>query len=234
MNTPSQLPLRLAFQPRHDFAHYHAGGNAEAVTHLYACVRGEGESFIFLHGESAQGKTHLLHACCAEAQARDLSVAYLPLTELADYGPDMLEGLETLDLVCLDDLDSVAGRADWECALFGLFNHLNEVGGRLLIAARQPPAELPVDLPDLKSRLGGGLTLWLRPLDEEDTLAALTLQARELGFELPAPVGRFLLAHCRRDLASLRRLLEQLDLATLAAQRRLTLPFLKTYLENKP
>ncbi|QSA97437.1 DnaA regulatory inactivator Hda [Methylococcus sp. EFPC2] len=234
MSLPRQLPLRLAFNPRHGFAEYHAGANAEVVDHLRRCASGTGESFIFLHGDSGSGKTHLLHACCGEAQQHDASVFYLPLAELADHGAGMLEGLERQTLVCLDDIEAIATRNEWEHGLFDLFNRLRDAGHRLIVSSHLAPAELPIALPDLLTRLNWGLTLRLRPLDDDDLLAALALQAQSLGLELPAPVGRFLLNHCRRDPAHLRRHLEQLDTATLAAKRKLTIPFLKTYLEENP
>lgn len=234
MNRPRQLPLSLAFNPQHGFAQFHSGANAEAVEHLRRCARGEGEAYIFLRGDSGAGKTHLLHSCCAEAQQCDLNVSYLPLADLIDHGAGILEGQEGQELVCLDDVEVVAKHADWERGLFELFNRLREGGRRLIVSSRIAPTELPLELPDLKTRLSWGLTLWLRPLDDEDLLSSLALQARALGLELPAPVGRFLLHHCRRDPANLRHHLEQLDIATLAAKRKLTIPFLKTYLEENP
>jgi DnaA family protein len=234
VNTPRQLPLGLAFNPRHDFAHFHASVNGEIVSHLRLCARGEGESFIFLHGEVGQGKTHLLHACCADAHSRGRGVAYLPLADVRAYGPEVLDDYEQRQLLCLDDADAVTDHPAWEHALFDLFNRVRDSGGSLIVASRHSPSELPVKLNDLKTRLAWGLTLRLRPLDEDDTLAALTLHARELGLELPAPVARFLLLHCRRDLATLQRLLKRLDVATLTAKRKLTVPFIKAYLEENP
>jgi DnaA family protein len=230
---PRQLPLPFAFNAVDGFEEFHAGGNAETVTHLRRCAEGLGESLIFLWGGQGQGKTHLLHACCREAHERGQTVSYLPLLALKDFGGSALEGLELQQLVCLDDLESVAGMDKWEHALFELFNRLRDADHRLVVAAKVPPADLPIMLPDLKTRLGWGLTLALRPLSDEDTLLALSLHAGTLGLELPPPVGRFLLRRYHRDLPGLCCLLEQLDQATLAAKRKLTVPFVKTYMEGK-
>jgi DnaA family protein len=107
---------------------------------------------------------------------------------------------------------------------------LRELGNRLIVTAPVPPAELSIRLPDLKTRLGWGLTLRLQALNDDDKLIALGSYARSLGLDLPPQVGRFLLSHYRRDLSSLRRLLDDLDHATLAAKRKLTIPFLKNFL----
>ena len=180
------------------------------------------------------GKTHLLHACCRDAHRAGLSVSYLPLRLMRDYGGEMLDGLEDQDLVCLDDLDAVAGDAAWEQALFGLFNRLRDAGHGLIVTAQMPPDALPVLLPDLQTRLSWGLTLLLRPLADADKLSALSLRAKQLGLDIPPAVGRFLLSNHRRDLPGLLELIGQLDIATLAAKRKLTIPFLKTFLEKKP
>jgi DnaA family protein len=227
-----QVPLPFAFNAELGFEQFHPGGNEETVAHLRRLAASPDEPLLYLWGGESSGKSHLLQACCRAAHAAGLAVSYLPLTLLMEYGSGVLEGLEQQDLVCLDDIDRLAGQPAWEEALFRLFNRLRDGGHRLMVSAGVPPAELSIALPDLKTRLSWGLTLMLRPLEDEDRLAALSLQARSLGLDLPPSVGRFLLAHYRRDLASLRQLLERLDQASLAAKRKLTIPFLKTYLEE--
>ena len=229
-----QLPLPLAFNPEHGFEEYYAGGNAEVVGHLRQAAHAQGEPLIYVWGKPGLGKTHLLHACCREAHLNGLIVSYVPLNALRQYGGAVLDGLEEQDFVCLDDLDAIEGDEAWERALFDLFNRLRDAGHCLIIAGQKPPSELAIALPDLKTRLNWGLTLCLRDFSDDDKLAALSLRARLLGLELPPPVGRFLLSHCRRDLADLMELLERLDLATLAAKRKLTVPFLKTFLAENP
>ena len=228
-----QLPLQLGFPEQRSFAQYHSGNNQEVVAALYRCARGEGEPYLYLWGESACGKTHLLQATCREAHECGRRVAYLPLTALRRQSPALLEGLEQVDLLCLDDIDAIGGDPDWETALFHCFNRLRERDRQLLVAAACPPTRLPIRLPDLRTRLAWGLTLQLKPLSDADKLAALQLRARQLGLELSPQVGRFLLARFPRDLPSLWRLLEQLDHATLAAKRKLTIPFLKQFLEEQ-
>ncbi len=231
---PEQLPLPFTFNPELGFEQFHPGANAEPVRHLRLAAAGAGEHLIFLWGEAGTGKSHLLNACCRFACQLKRSVSYLPLGVLRDFGPEMLEGLEHMDLVCLDDLERVAGDESWEAALFVLFNRLRELDRDLIAAAAVPPAQLPILLPDLKTRFGWGLTLRLQALRDEDKLAVLELYAHSLGLELPPQVGRFLLARHRRDPAALRDLMDRLDQATLAAQRKLTIPFVKSFLGEHP
>ncbi|MGI2324896.1 MULTISPECIES: DnaA regulatory inactivator Hda [unclassified Methylococcus] len=227
-----QIPLHFAVDPLQTFEAYWAGPNAEAAEAARRSARGEGDKLLYLWGDTGLGKTHLVNAACREAFHNGRSAACLPLALIGECGPAVLEGMENQNLVCLDDIDTIAGRDDWERQLFGLFNAMRDAGNTLLITATAPPGELPVALPDLKTRLAWGLVLRLHPLTDEHKLAALERRAGMLGLDLSPRVGRFLLSHCRRDMASLQALLEELDHASLAAKRRLTVPFIKGYLED--
>ncbi len=226
----SQLPLGLTLKDSATFANFIAGPHSEAVLALQACAQGQGEAFIYLAGAAGTGKTHLLQAACHEAAQAGGTVAYLPLQRAAEFTAAVLEGLERMALVCLDDVQSVSGQADWERALFVLFNGLRDSGGRLIVSATRKPAQLGLALPDLASRLGWGVTYVLQELDDSDKLEALRLRALARGFELPDEVGRYLLLRLPRDMHALFAVLDRLDYASLVAQRRLTVPFIKSIL----
>ena len=227
---PIQLPLGVRLRDDATFANYYPGANAAAlgyVERLCEADAGWTDSLIYLWGAAGVGRSHLLQAACLRFELRDEAAVYLPLAEVADYGPELLDNLEQCELVCLDDLEAVAGRADWEEALFHLFNRLRDAGKRLLLAAATSPRELGVQLPDLQSRLTLALVFQLQELADEDKLRALQLRASRRGLQMPDEVGRFILTRGARSMSALFELLEQLDQASLQAQRKLTIPFLK-------
>jgi DnaA family protein len=227
---PVQLPLGVRLRDDATFANYYPGANAAAlgyVERLCEADAGWTESLIYLWGGEGVGRSHLLQAACLRFEQRGEAAVYLPLADVADYGPELLDGLDQSELVCLDDLDAVAGRADWEEALFHLFNRLRDAGRRLLLAASVSPRELPVQLPDLQSRLTLALVFQLQALSDEDKLRALQLRASRRGLHLTDEVGRFILTRGERSMSALFELLERLDQASLQAQRKLTIPFLK-------
>jgi DnaA family protein len=227
-----QLPLGLALQDSARFGNYFAGANLEAVRALQSCARGDGEPFVFLAGAHGLGKSHLLQATCLAASAAGRSVAYLPLADCSALSVGLLEGLEQLDLVCLDDVHAIAGQVAWEEGVFHLFNRLREAGGGLLASGLQRADRCQFFLADLASRLGWGVTYVLAPLPERDAAAALELRARGRGLELPAETAQYLLRRMPRDLPTLFRLLDRLDEAAMIEQRRLTVPFVKSVLER--
>lgn len=230
---PIQLPLGVRLRDDATFANYYPGANAAAlgyVERLCEADAGWTESLIYLWGSEGVGRSHLLQAACLRFEQRGEAVVYLPLAEVADYGPELLDNLEQCELVCLDELEAVAGRPEWEEALFHLFNRLRDSGRRLLIAAAAAPRELPIGLADLQSRLTLALVFQLHALSDEDKLRALQLRASRRGLHLTDEVGRFILNRGERSMSALFELLERLDQASLQAQRKLTIPFLKEVL----
>lgn len=225
-----QLPLGVQLRVSLRFASYDPAASPEAVTALRQAAGGSGPARLWLYGPPGVGRTHLLQAACAEAGEHGRRVAYLPLAELRDQPAGLLAGLEGLDLVALDDVQVIAGRADWEGALFTLYNELVERGGGLICAAGAPPAVLPLGLPDLASRLAALTVFRLQPLSEEQQAAALRRRAGLRGLELPDDTLQYLLRRAPRDFAALCRLLDDLDTEALAAQRRLTVPFVREVL----
>jgi DnaA-homolog protein len=231
--THPQLALGLTLRESARFASYFPGQNDEAVNSLRASAEGRGDALVYVAGATGLGKTHLLQAACQQAADVGRTVVYLPLRSLAGLSPSVFEGLERMDLVCLDDVDAIAARADWELALFDLFNRLRESGATLLVAAGKRPDQNGIQLADLVSRLSWGVTYVLKPLDEETLFAAVAYRAKARGLELPEDTVRFLLRRFPRDLASLCDLLDRLDQASLVARRRLTIPFVKAALAGE-
>jgi len=228
--TPLQLPLGVRLRDDATFANYYPGANAAALGYVECLCEanaGWAESLIYLWGAEGVGRSHLLQAACLRFEQRGELAVYLPLGEVVDHGPALLDNLEQCELVCLDDLDALAGRADWEEALFHLFNRLRDAGRRLLLSASASPRELAVGLPDLQSRLSLALVFQLQQLSDEDKLRALQLRASRRGLHLNDEVGRFILTRGARSMSALFELLERLDQASLQAQRKLTIPFLK-------
>ena len=224
-----QLPLGVRLRDRASFASFVAGGNAEAVRHVAAMAGGDQAGCLWLHGLTGSGKTHLLQAACARA-AGDARAAYLPLAEFVLGEAAALDGWCDLDCVCLDDVQAVAGRRPWDEALFRLYRDIEERGARLIVAADGPPGALGWSLRDIASRFAAAPVFALQPLDEAGRLEALRLRARLRGVELPDETVRFLQRRFPRDMQTLYGLLDTLDDAALAAQRRLTVPFVREVL----
>ena len=227
-----QLPLGVRLPDRALFESFLPGRNTEALAHARSIAAGEARGVTWLSGPGGAGKTHLLQAICAAAGAR-ARAGYVPLKQVAHLGAEVLDGLGQLACLCLDDLESVAGDLVWERRLFGLVHESEEAGGALVVAANAPPALLHWALPDLGSRCAAGAVFALRALEEAEQQAALALRARLRGLELPEETWQWLRRRYPRDMRRLYELLDTLDEAALAAQRRLTVPFIRDVLNRR-
>lgn len=227
-----QLPLAIQLNHQTTLQDYCWGDNNFLKQQLMLTLAGAGERFIYLWGEPGCGKSHLLQGSCQYASAQELSCVYLPLACLKDWGANILEDLEQQHLIAIDDIDVIAHDHQWQEALFHLYNRVRDNEKTLLlISGKRAPSLLNIQLADLRSRLSWGLTLPIIELNDELKISVLQQHAKKSGFELTSSVAFFLLNRCSRSMHDLYQILEQLDSASLAAKRKITIPFVKTILQ---
>jgi len=222
----AQLPLALRWPQQQRFETFVAGDNGAALALARAAGHGA-TAWVFFSGPAGCGKSHLLLAACAESGARGRGAQYLSLAKLPAERAAAIRAFGGSDLIAFDDIGAVAGDAATEHALFDLYNRSKMDKSTLLFAATAPAAQLGFGLPDLVSRLASCTQALLKPLDDDARREALRARAHARGLELDDNVLDWLFAHTQRDLGSLTALLERIDRAALAAQRRVTVPFLR-------
>ncbi len=221
-----QLPLSFQAPENATFDNFFAGQNQQLVFSL----KNDDEPLIFLWGDPGSGKSHLLQALAAQYQTRGKNAIYIPLQLDDDFTPELLDGLEFMELVCLDDIHNIVGNAAWEEAMFHFFNRIREHGGRLILAANNGALNLGIRLPDLRSRLSWGVTYQVQATGDKEKIQVLKLRAHQRGFEISDEVANYLMKRATREMSDLMALLDKLDYASLVEQRKLTIPFIKNYL----
>lgn len=224
-----QIPLQLSLHDEATFSNFYTGNNAFIVDRLQMLHTEQADRFIYLWSKPGNGRSHLLQACCHQASQLDLSSVYLTFLQKETLSPKIFEGLENISLICLDDIDQLAAKQDWQEALFHLYNRVRDLDSHLIVSGSVSPTHLPV-FPDLASRLAWGVVYQLQELTDTDKIHALQLRAKNCGLKLSLEVGKFLLTRCSRDMKTLFTILDTLDKASLSAQRRLTIPFVKIVL----
>lgn len=238
MKKVSQLTLSVQLPDDETFASFQSESNQMVVQQLTHFLDHTGDDIkqvhsLYLFGLSGVGKSHLLHASCAYADTLGITSLCLSFSELTQLSVDVLDGLENIDLVCLDDIQLIAGNKKWQQGVFDLYNRMIEQNKCLIITGDQSVAQLNISLPDLVSRLSWGLTEQLKPLSDNEKSFALQYRAQQRGLTMSDEVASFLINRLSRDMTSLLAALEQLDQASIREQRRITIPFIKDVLFQK-
>jgi DnaA-homolog protein len=231
MTPAPQILLPLEGRRPDRFEDFVPGPNGKVVVGLQELVQSEG-GCVFLRGAEGSGKTHLLNAAVNHAQGLGLGAFYMPLGQLPDTAAAGLAGLETMDLVCLDDVDRVAGQPVWERDLFDFFNRFRAEGGKLVVSSSRHLLAVQFKLPDLASRLAWGLRLQIETPDDEGKAAVLRSRSAALGIELPPDVANYLLSRGSRNISVLLDNLQAIHLAALQGKRRITIPLAREVLTH--
>ncbi|HEY5798871.1 MAG TPA: DnaA/Hda family protein, partial [Burkholderiaceae bacterium] len=181
------------------------------------------DRYVYLWGESAAGKTHLLQALASDPATRYIAGATAESADF-DYTP-------AVTLYLLDDTHLLGPQTQIDA--FNLFNHIRDTGGYLVSSGNAAPLQLNLR-EDLRTRLGWGLIYQVHGLSDEEKIAALTATAQAAGLPLSPGVLPYLLSHFRRDMRSLSTMLTALDRYSLETKRPITLPLLRSLLQETP
>lgn len=225
-----QLPLDVQLADYAVFDTWFAGSNGALVHALKEAASVQTCTICWLWGSVGSGRTHLLQACVNEAHQQGGRTAYLSLSPGSGIEPDMAAAMDGLDVLCIDDIDQVAGDPRWEQVLFNLYESVRQRGARLIMAAEKSPLYCAYQLPDLVSRFTSGAIFKVHALTDEEKLQAMKLRAKWRGLELPDEVAKFLFARIERSNVRLFEVLDRLDRKALVEQKRLTIPLAKSVL----
>lgn len=236
MTNTTQLALSVQLPDDETFDSYLSESNKNVVSQLAMFIESSLQlqsaqpKCFYLFGLSGVGKSHLLHACSTYASQLGKTSVSLSCAELLQLPVEVLEGLEQIDVICLDDIQLLGSHVIWQQAIFDLYNRVLEQNHCLLISGDQSVAQLGLTLPDLISRLTWGLTEQLKPLSDADKIIALQYRASKRGLMLSDEAANFLINRLSREMENLIASLDLLDKASIREQRKITIPFIKSVL----
>ncbi len=223
-----QLPLDIHLDDSARLDNFYFGDNAQLVKRLED-LKDNNQGFYFVWGNQTVGKSHLAQAICRELSEQQKVAVYIPL-ENQDLRPEVLDGLEFADLVCLDAFESIAGDAEWEVAIFDLFNRIKLSEKSLLIFSATPIASLLVALADLRSRLTSMEVYKLNSLSPDNQIDCIKTLGQHRGLQISDEVASFLMVRTERNVAKIADMIEKVDRQSLTHQRKITIPFVKQVL----
>lgn len=228
MKSPQQLVLDMGLATGPTLDDFLPGPNAQALDHLRLWL-GQGRATrsplpMYLWGESGCGKTHLLRGVRAALDQAGQGVGWLDASsaDAASFDASWVA-------VLMDDVH--AFNSAQQQAAFNWFVNAQTHQIAVLAAGSLPPADLKLR-DDLRTRLGWGHVFALQALDEAQRRAVLRQQASARGIALSDEVVDFMLTRFSRDLGSLMELLDLMDGYALQTQRAITIPLIKTMMDN--
>lgn len=236
MENALQLTLSVQLPDDETFDSYLSESNHTVISQLALFIEQTDKehlnqpSSFYLFGLSGVGKSHLLHACSAHASQLGKTSVCLSCSELLQLSVEVLDGLEQINVICLDDIQLLSGNKLWQQAVFDLYNRVLEQNNCLLISGDQSVGQLGLSLPDLLSRLSWGFTEQLKSLSDTGKVAALQFRASKRGLILSDDAANFLVNRLSREMANLIDSLDVLDKASIREQRKITIPFIKDIL----
>lgn len=232
-----QLPLHIALPVEKQFDTFIAGENAALVHHCVNTIEQlqyeQDYGQCFLHGTKGLGKSHLFYACCHQANQLSIDNFYVNLDEIDQYSPEMLDGFRDVRLLCIDGLDNIVGKHEWQLAIFDLINQRRERNfGQVFFSATQNlavPAHIShtLSLADLQSRLQWGMVFQVRDLSDENRRLLLLKLSEAKGIKLSDTSIQYLLSHCERSTDVLVDTFERLDRRSLQEKKALSVELIK-------
>ena len=221
MTNPKQLLLPFNIDKKSSLRKFIIPNGSEALLDALAQRRGDD---ILISGKQGYGKSHLLQSMCNDHSSASFSTAYIPLKEAVNFDPMILEGLESLGLVCIDDLDEISSYQEWQIACFNLINRCSETGCRLILSCIEGEENF---FPDLLSRLKKMTNYKLHSIEDAQLASALKAAALNLRIPIEDREINFLLKTQSRDFLLLTKFLKKIDSYSMESKRKITIPLIK-------
>ena len=215
----NQLILPYQKNIKHTFKNYYSDSNkiiVENVKNIFS----DDNNQIYLWGDSKLGKSHILYAACNYFSDIKKNCVYLPLRDYKLFNADVLNGFENYDLICIDDIDIIYGKPDWEYSFFSLHNKILENSKKIIYTSSQSLAAEIITLKDLQSRLSLGLVFMInQPNDiiKENILSKIIIENE---YNISFDVCSYLLKYNHRKLSGLLDMLHKIGSYSLSTNKK--------------
>ena len=225
MSNPKQLTFPWNKDNKSSFDSFYA---SKLNKHLLSLLQNNTfKDDLLIFGTKDSGKTYLLQALCNHFSNQGKSSFYLPMKQAKELSVDILESLESMELVCIDGIESIVGNKVWEVGLFNLINRSLNSENRLIFTSSKNIDVMNFELKDLDSRLRKIQSHELYALADDEILSALKHIANLRSIELGSKEAQYLLTYANRNISDLVQILESLDQLSMEMKRKITIPLIK-------
>ena len=187
---------------------------AYAASQAVAATPGQAYNPLFIYGNSGLGKTHLLNAICTEIKKNnpDAKIIYtggedftneLILSIEKKTMPDFHNKYRTIDVLLVDDIQFIAGKASTQEEFFHTFNALIQDNKQIVLTSDRPPKEISLLEDRIKTRFEWGLLADIQPPDIETRIAIIKRKAALMSFELPDEIVQYIAEKIKNNVRQL-------------------------------
>ena len=229
MNNPTQLIFPFQVNQKASFASFFCSpDNIELMSRLADLVASKKADELIINGAEGSGKSFLMQAICNELSSSGKQFAFIPMNKAINMGVEIFQNLASLNAVCIDDLQLILSREEWETALFNLINECQQSNCSLILSfGGYQSLEDITQLPDLLSRIKRMEFMKLQAVQDEFLNQALDFVSQQLDINLEKAELEFLLKHQTREFSLLVDNLMVLDKQAASLKRKITIPLIK-------
>jgi DnaA family protein len=229
VNNPKQLIFPFQINQKASFESFFCSpDNIELMSRLADLVASKNADELIINGAEGSGKSFLMQAICNELSSSGKQFAFMPMNKAINMGVEIFQNLASLDAVCIDDLQLILSREEWETALFNLINECQQSNCSLILSfGGNQSLEDITQLPDLLSRIKRMEFMKLQAVQDEFLNQALDFVSQQLDINLEKAELEFLLKHQTREFSLLVENLIALDKQAASLKRKITIPLIK-------
>lgn len=231
MHNPRQLALQIQINERASLNNFFVSKNNSKTIQILKNILLDSNNGvqIFIDDLGSNGKSYLLQAICNDFSNSSNSSIYIPMQEAINLDPSILEGVSELNLICIDDVDLINKRREWELALFNLINECYEKDCFLLLSGSVNKLEA---IPDLVTRIKKMETLRLEAINDDELLEATQAISKNLNIEISDKNMNYLINNSKRDIKTIFRTLSQLEKESLERKKSIGLNLIKEVIRS--
>ncbi len=229
MNKPKQLIFPFQINQKASFdSFFCTPDNQNLMTRLADIVISQDANELIIYGEKGSGKSFIMQAICNELSSSEKQFAFIPMKKALNMGVEIFQNLDSLDTVCIDDLQLILANQEWETALFNLINECQQSNCSLILSlGGTQSVEESIVLPDLLSRIKRMEFIALHAVQDELFSQAIVFVAQQLEIKIDNAELEFLLKHQTRIFSLLVENIITLDKQAASLKRKITIPLIK-------
>tara|TARA_B100001989_G_scaffold67287_1_gene45580 strand:+ start:2001 stop:2699 length:699 start_codon:yes stop_codon:yes gene_type:complete len=231
MSNPRQLALQIQINERASLDNFFVSKNNNQTIQILKNIllSSNKGAQIFIDDLGSNGKSYLLQAICNDFSNSNNSSIYIPMQETINFDPSILEGISELNLICIDDIDLINKRREWEIPFFNLINECYEKECFLILSGSINKLKA---IPDLTSRIKKMETLRLEAINDDELMEATQAISKNLNIEISDKNMNYLINNSKRDIKTIFRTLSQLEKESLERKKSIGLNLIKDVIRS--